>query len=500
MRAELNVKNRFFFHLSDAFFLLIFSIFPIFCLDYTKTTEHKFWFLLISVLCFVLIFLIVWAEFLIIGKKTNPFINIKAKSVFTSPLIFLLIYCLLCLISFLFSEHKAAALLGEGGFDGLVTQFLYLFVMLSAVLFGEFKKKYTYALAFAVFFNLIIGLLQFYGLNPLYLFPQGYNYHDAFIHYANRFLGTFGNVDNLSAFLSIAVPTFAFLGAKSSGKKYVFFLLTAFSSAFLLILCETTAGVLASFAALLIIPFFMRSVSETVRLLITYSVILLALILGLFLLGVFGIISVALFSLGLILLFCAYLLGRFRPEQKKIKLILLILELAVLFISVILFFSLDLTGDFAEIKSFLLGNMTDEQGSGRIRIWRAAIDIIKDNPILGTGPDTFIYEIPFKFERLSEITGEVITSSIPSAHNVPLNIASNTGLPSLIFYLLFIIYLIVRLFKSKGEYSGLFIAVIISYFVQSLFSFHTCGVTTIFMLICGFAVKYTITKNKEVKL
>ena len=500
MRAELNVKNKFFFRLSDLFFLLLFLIFPIFCLDYTKTTEHKFFFLLASVLCFVSVFALVWVEFLIVGKRTNPFVDIKAKTVFTSPLIYFIIYCLLCLVSFLLSDYSTSALIGDGGFDGLITQFLYLFIVLSVVLFGDFKKKYAYALAFAVLFNLVIGLLQFYGFNPLHLFPEGYDYHDAFILYANRFLGSFGNVDNLSAFLSITVPTFAFLSAKSIGKRFVFLIITAFSSAFLLILCETTAGVLASILALLIIPFFMKTAKETARLLKAYFFISLAFIIAFTILGSPSVISVALFFSGLILLLSAHLINKFSPEQRKIRLFLLIFELAILFISVVLFFSIDLMGDLAEIKSFLSGNMTDEQGSGRIRIWRAAVDIIKDNPIFGTGPDTFIYEIPFKFERLSDVTGEIITSSIPSAHNVPLNIAANTGLPSLLFYLLFVLSLIFRLIRSRGEYSGLFVAVIISYFLQSLFSFHTCGVTTIFMLICGFAVKYTITKNKEVKL
>lgn len=53
-----------------------------------------------------------------------------------------------------------------------------------------------------------LGLLQYAGMNPLGLFPERVDFHDAFVLYNGRFLGTLGNVDVLGGFLCLTVPLF----------------------------------------------------------------------------------------------------------------------------------------------------------------------------------------------------------------------------------------------------------------------------------------------------
>jgi len=70
--------------------------------------------------------------------------------------------------------------------------------------------------------------------------------------------------------------------------------------------------------------------------------------------------------------------------------------------------------------------------SGRIRIWRGAIAMIKDRPLFGHGPNTFM--TVFQGYRSNAV-------SLPTyAHNCYLQIAAETGLPSLACFLAFLFF------------------------------------------------------------
>ena len=79
--------------------------------------------------------------------------------------------------------------------------------MLSAHVRPKRWMLWLYAAALSV--NCVICLVQFAGLNPLHLYPEGMNYYGANTQYADEFLGTVGNADILSAVLSFSIPAFS---------------------------------------------------------------------------------------------------------------------------------------------------------------------------------------------------------------------------------------------------------------------------------------------------
>lgn len=145
------------------------------------------------------------------------------------------------ILSALFSPFEGTWL-GLGQHGGVLTTLLYGLLFLMVCAYGSWDFRFLHLLgAGVVVFNAVIGLLQYAGLNPLYLYSDGTNFHDAFVLYNGAFLGTLGNVDLLSAFLCLTVPVFysAFL---LTGRKTA--LLPMGSGVFLLMLADVDSGYL----------------------------------------------------------------------------------------------------------------------------------------------------------------------------------------------------------------------------------------------------------------
>lgn len=126
----------------------------------------------------------------------------------------------------------------------------------------------------------------------------------------------------------------------------------------------------------------------------------------------------------------------------------------------------------------------------RLHIWVPSLKIIRDNPLLGTGVDTYKTVFP-KYEgtNFADIDGENVSSR--TAHDEPLNIASTMGIPALgVYFLLLSAYVAMwrRSFRRIQEYdfkmlSLAMFSAFIAYFVQNLFSFGVCAINTALYLI-----------------
>ena len=161
--------------------------------------------------------------------------------------LFLLLFLGWTILSALFSPFEGTWL-GLGQHGGVLTTLLYGLLFLMVCAYGSWDFRFLHLLGGVVVFNAVIGLLQYAGLNPLYLYSDGTNFHDAFVLYNGAFLGTLGNVDLLSAFLCLTVPVFysAFL---LTGRKTA--LLPMGSGVFLLMLADVDSGYLGLAAGLL---------------------------------------------------------------------------------------------------------------------------------------------------------------------------------------------------------------------------------------------------------
>ena len=90
--------------------------------------------------------------------------------------------------------------------------------------------------------------------------------------------------------------------------------------------------------------------------------------------------------------------------------------------------------------------------SGRSYIWSRCLPIIQENPLFGTGPDTFIEVFPQDdYVMRSNLGYEFFTQILTNAHSLYLQMALQTGIPTMIC---FVIFVCIYLWKSWNIYYG----------------------------------------------
>ncbi len=122
-------------------------------------------------------------------------------------------------------------------------------------------------------------------------------------------------------------------------------------------------------------------------------------------------------------------------------------------------------------------------------VWRGALDIIKNYPLFGTGPETFAFAY-YRFRPAAHNLTSEWDFLYNRAHNEFLNIAATTGLIGLATYLLLILVIFVELFQQtkqrRGSTQMLFAAFIASYvsiLVTNFFGFSVVVVGLFFFLL-----------------
>jgi tetratricopeptide (TPR) repeat protein len=132
----------------------------------------------------------------------------------------------------------------------------------------------------------------------------------------------------------------------------------------------------------------------------------------------------------------------------------------------------------------------------RLHIWRPALQMVKDKPLLGVGLDTFKIAFPYysgiEFNRIDGM----FTSS-RTAHNELLQMASTTGLLGLVAYLLVLLtffLLIWKVYRSAApERRWLLNAIVASalaYHIQNLFSFSVAALSLLWILFLAIAQNF----------
>lgn len=141
---------------------------------------------------------------------------------------------------------------------------------------------------------------------------------------------------------------------------------------------------------------------------------------------------------------------------------------------------------------------------GRLIIWKIALRIVRDHPLLGSGQDTFLFLVPHYQETDWKIVAPV-PSSTRFAHNQFLQTAATQGTLG-ILALTFIIILGVlsastRLFGLPEPESSLtivFICGIFSHIVYSLFAWSDLDITIIFWIILGLVFRLLYPHAEEI--
>ena len=148
-------------------------------------------------------------------------------------------------------------------------------------------------------------------------------------------------------------------------------------------------------------------------------------------------------------------------------------------------------------------NPYDELGNGRYYIWRKSLEVIKNNFLIGTGLDTFLYNFPNwdpgRYTRIGVL--------VDKPHNTYLQIAMGAGVPALLVYLYILIlhfknYL--RVFRRRGlqEESDIIMLALfvgwLGYLFQGLGNDSVLSNAPVFWALFGLSVNYV--KNALVEI
>ncbi|BCZ49034.1 polymerase [Clostridium gelidum] len=150
-------------------------------------------------------------------------------------------------------------------------------------------------------------------------------------------------------------------------------------------------------------------------------------------------------------------------------------------------------------------NGKEKLGSARGYIWSRSLPLLKDNFILGGGPDTFAFRFP-----QNDLIGKYYALGTPNqivdkAHNLYLQIALNYGVVALIgFMAIMLIYLVdsfkLYAFKEKYEKSQILGAVnsfgVIGYLFAGMFNDSVVSVSPVFWIILGVGVSLNYMNRK----
>lgn len=342
--------------------------------------------------------------------------------------VLVLLYWLASLVSALASPWQREALLGGPRDEGLLTITLYAAAFLALSCFSVPGKRMLQVFAAAVTLNCLVALLQFMGLDPLGLYPEGLGWADRHNGYNGAFIGLTGNADFAAAILSLAFPL---CWTAALRLKRPLYLIPALLSLLVLILGETKGGLLGAVCG---------------------SVLALPVVLPL------GKTGRKRLRLGIL---CAAALG-----------------LALLWL-------LPLPGTLGEAHALLRGKAEDSFGSGRIYIWRNTLPLLRERLLTGGGPDTFSHRMTAVFTRIDE-NGKTIRRTIDCAHNEYLNILVNQGLPALLFYLAALLCSFVRWFRRRGDAAAALAgAALLCYALQAFFGISTPTCTGFFWIVWG---------------
>ncbi len=148
--------------------------------------------------------------------------------------------------------------------------------------------------------------------------------------------------------------------------------------------------------------------------------------------------------------------------------------------------------------------------SNRAYIWSRTFPLLKDSILIGSGPDTFPIVFP-QNDRVGKLYNcKYVYSIVEKAHSLYLQIATQTGVLSLLAFLVFYgIYLVqtLRVLKDFSTNSPLHVFALacllltISYMTSSLFNDSVIQTSPMFwvMLGLGFSANAELGKNEFVK-
>ena len=425
---------------------------------YISLTKHKFEFFVVCMICILVAVIIIWIARIArnpkLGPRERPYLADWA----------VLGFAIVTLLSTLFSPFKDAirASTGvqvnlwtgvpepDGRYDGAITQLLYVAAFF--VIAHWYKPRVRHFALFGISASLIglIGVLQFYGMDFLRLWPNDLPQYRVANFYNIFFRSTLGNVDIVSTYVCVAVLLCGFLFVKMSSKWQPLWLAASALNFWLMELANAYSGRVGVLVAMVLaIPFIVENMKVLGKALILASSWVAAYTLQKLFYNVLTLKNRAFDSLAPFIAICVILLavgifltvrgkvsGRENPVRWKLGVLLIVVIIIAGIIGVETLGKRDEnTGRknlIADVRDVLHGDIRDELGTYRIYIWRNALAAYSEHPVIGTGPDTFGHAFPAQAQGKY---GE----NYDKAHNEYIQILICQGILGFACYLVFLV-------------------------------------------------------------
>ena len=412
---------------------------------YAQITSHKYKMFLTLSIGYLIILLIARLEWAAVGGKPllKP-VQIWRSLHFSQKM--LIAFWLCSVISTFLSEYRNQAIWGGNRREGLITITLYCACCLAVSVCGKPKKLYLWLFATAMCLNCGLALIQTTGRNPLKLYPEGMSYFDGNKLYAGEFLGTIGNVDLLSAVLSLTIPMFWIAIVKGTSKKRFFLTIPLALCLMTLLKAFVAAGVVALIGSVLL----------TVPVLVS------------------------------------------NPQKRKIAW-LMVLLIILLCIVAIYFFGENIGGIVYEASELMHGHWDDTFGSSRLYIWRKTMELVPEHFFFGGGPDTLGLRSDAGFQRYSEQLGIMIQSGVDNAHNEYLHILVNQGVFALVCYLAMLMNCAIQWLHRSTKHTEVAVlgGAVLGYCIQAFFGLSSPITAPFFWATLGLLMSCIADKEEQ---
>ncbi|MBR4303827.1 MAG: O-antigen ligase family protein [Clostridia bacterium] len=470
--------------LNDIYIWLMLGVFPLFVLPggYTNITNTKYLFFACATAAFCIANLILQ----VVQKRWRFRLSPTHWAV--------LAFLAAAVLSAVFSDYPVSTLMGMGRSEGLPTLGLYVLVFLCAGSIG-YKRSYIVPLCLSSVGFSSVALMQFMDKNPLGLYPAEYYYYAAQDIYTARFVGTLGNEGIACAFMCVALPFMFAYFVTSKTKRSALTLPVMALLFFVLLYTGVLGGILGAAAAIALACVMLFTSSRRLsRILLALSCLTLSAAAKYLIVPHYSypelnieirvnIVFVFILIAAAVPAVCALLfhLCPFRLNVSRTRGVLLLLGATALILALLFVLGSDASEGFVyELREVLSGNINEEFGSSRIKIWSRSLRLFLEQPVLGSGPNTVFERMDITFSRFSPIKGDYVYTSVDNAHNEYLNLLVNLGVLGLVPFVAAQVITLTGKKKPKPCVYGL-----LGYIVQSMFLFSICITAPYYWLLLG---------------
>ena len=400
-------------------------------------------------------------------------------------------------ISSFVSPYRQDTWLGQGRYEGLLTIILYCLIFVLLSFWGEYTNLYAYAMGIMAAAIALLSFLQMCGID--FLTPEGYTVWDT------KFFATIGNIDCVSGIGAIVIPAlFCAFVLLNSAWRYI--CLSGFALYFYLqLFVDVDSGKMGLLLAFVVVlPFLLDRWKRMMRTAVGFGTLLLVYaaekLLPITQKGI-ALVFTKKAAIALILGAILVVLGivfekeerSLRWSEKQMRRLVWIVLLILLAAAVILVYTYQGNSRLLlEIQQVLHGELADNAGNRRGIVWKLSVQFIKEMPIFGSGPDTYLARSYPYYQ-----SGQLI-EVYDFAHNDFLQVGVCLGLGGLLIYVAWIISMAIRLLKKARTNPLLLIfgSAMVGYIGHVFFSFSIALVTPLFWVLAGLGNK-CLRQTKE---